>query len=105
MGVHNMAKWEMNCKDKDMVNSPPHYNKNGIECIDAIESATGEGFEYYLQGNVLKYLWRYRYKNGVQDLEKAKWYQNKLIEFYLKKGNKDSPDLFDSFGIELSDGC
>ena len=56
-----MAKWEMNCKDKDMVNSPPHYNKYGIECIDAISSATGEGYEYYLQGNIMKYLWRYRY--------------------------------------------
>lgn len=63
----------------DMVNSPPHYNKAGVECIDAIQSATEDGFEYYLQGNILKYLWRYRYKNGVEDLEKAKWYLEKLI--------------------------
>jgi hypothetical protein len=63
----------------DMVNSPPHYNKAGVECIDAIEAATEDGFEYYLQGNILKYLWRYRYKNGVEDLEKAKWYLEKLI--------------------------
>ena len=63
----------------DMVNSPPHYNKAGVECIDAIEAATEDGFEYYLQGNILKYLWRYRYKNGVEDLEKAKWYLQKLI--------------------------
>ena len=55
-----MAKWEMNCKDKDMVNNPPHYNKYGVECIEAIQSATGEGYEYYLQGNIIKYLWRYR---------------------------------------------
>jgi len=65
---------------KDMVNSPPHYNQAGIECIDAIGAATDEGFEYYLQGNIIKYLWRYRYKNGVEDLEKAQWYLNKLIE-------------------------
>ena len=64
----------------DMVNSPPHYNKAGVECIDAIQAATEEGFEYYLQGNILKYLWRYRYKNGVEDLKKAKWYLEKLIE-------------------------
>ena len=64
---------------QDMVNSPPHYNQAGIECIDAIRAATGDGYEYYLQGNIIKYLWRYRYKNGVQDLEKAKWYLNKLI--------------------------
>jgi|TARA_A100001391_G_scaffold58299_1_gene35860 hypothetical protein len=65
---------------QDMVNSPPHYNQAGIECIDAIRAATGDGYEYYLQGNIIKYLWRYRYKNGVQDLEKAQWYLQKLIE-------------------------
>ncbi len=64
----------------DMVNSPPHYNKAGIECIDAIRAATGDGYEYYLQGNIMKYLWRYRYKNGVEDLQKAQWYLDKLVE-------------------------
>ena len=64
----------------DMVNSPPHYNQAGIECIDSIQAATDEGYEYYLQGNIIKYLWRYRYKNGVEDLEKAQWYLEKLIE-------------------------
>jgi hypothetical protein len=67
---------------KDMVNNPEHYNKAGIECIEAIAAATGEGFEYYLQGNIIKYLWRYRYKNGVEDLEKARWYLDKLIGEY-----------------------
>lgn len=65
---------------EDMVNNPPHYNKAGIETIDAIGAATNEGFKYYLQGNILKYIWRYEYKNGVEDLEKAQWYLNKLIE-------------------------
>jgi hypothetical protein len=64
----------------DMVNSPPHYNQQGIECIEAIEAACGNGFEYYLQGNIMKYLWRYRYKNGSEDLKKAHWYLEKLIE-------------------------
>jgi hypothetical protein len=64
----------------DTVNQPPHYNQAGIECIDAILAATGDGFEYYLQGNIMKYLWRYRYKNGTEDLHKAQWYLNKLIE-------------------------
>ena len=63
----------------DMVNSPPHYNVSGVECIDALAAATGEGFEFYLQGNIMKYLWRYRYKNGTQDLNKARWYLDKLI--------------------------
>jgi len=64
----------------DMVNSPPHYNASGIECIDAIEAALGDGFEFYLQGNIIKYLWRYRYKNGSEDLKKAKWYLDRLTE-------------------------
>ena len=66
----------------DMVNSPPHYNKAGIECIQAIAAATDtDGFQYYLQGNIIKYLWRYRYKDKpLEDLEKAKWYLDKLIE-------------------------
>ena len=67
---------------KDMVNSPEHYNKAGIETIDALESMLTNGFDYYLQGNIVKYLWRYRYKNGVEDLKKAQWYLNKLIEVY-----------------------
>ena len=68
----------------DMVNSPPHYNKAGIETIDAIKAMTDDGFEYYLQGNIMKYLWRYRYKNGVEDLEKALWYLKKLINVVEK---------------------
>ena len=67
-------------KKIDMVNSPPHYNKTGVECIDAIRAATGDGYEYYLQGNIIKYLWRYRYKNGTEDLKKAQWYLAKLVE-------------------------
>jgi len=65
----------------DMVNHPPHYNATGIECIHAISAATGDGFQYYLQGNIMKYLWRYRYKDKpLEDLEKARWYLDKLIE-------------------------
>ena len=69
-----------NIEMKDMVNHPPHYNKSGIECIDAIKAMTDDGFQFYLQGNIMKYLWRYRYKNGVEDLKKAEWYLSKLIE-------------------------
>jgi hypothetical protein len=65
----------------DMVNSPPHYNQTGIECIHAISAATGDGFKYYLQGNIMKYLWRFDYKDKpLEDLEKARWYLDKLIE-------------------------
>lgn len=66
----------------DMVNRPPHYNRGGIECIDAIAAAsTGlEGLEAVCTANAIKYLWRWKHKNGVQDLEKARWYISKLIE-------------------------
>jgi len=65
----------------DMVNSPPHYNQTGIECIHAISAATDTGFKYYLQGNIMKYLWRFDYKDKpLEDLQKAKWYLDKLIE-------------------------
>ena len=77
---------EFTAEESDMVNHPPHYNQKGIECIDAIEAATDIGFEYYLQGNIMKYLWRYRYKDGSKDLKKALWYLNKLIE--IRDANK-----------------
>ena len=69
----------------DMVNSPIHYNKAGIETIDALQAMLVDGFDYYLQGNIVKYLWRFRYKNGLEDLKKAQWYLNKLIETYEEK--------------------
>ena len=69
----------------DMVNHPPHYNKSGIETIDAIQAMTGDGFQSYLQGNILKYLWRYPYKNGVEDLKKARWYLEALIQQQSRK--------------------
>ena len=71
----------------DPVNSPKHYNQAGIECIDAIRAATDEGFEYYLQGNIMKYLWRFDYKEmPLEDLQKAKWYLDKLIEEVMADG-------------------
>jgi hypothetical protein len=70
---------------EDLVNHPKHYNQGGIECIDAIRAMlSSEEFIGYLRGNSLKYRWRFRYKNGVQDLDKAEWYENRLKE-ELKK--------------------
>ena len=75
--------------NEDMVNRPPHYNKSGIECITAISAATGDGFEYYLQGNIIKYVWRYPYKNGIEDLKKARWYLDKLIDISSTDSDED----------------
>lgn len=74
--------------DSDPVNKPAHYNFAGIECIDAIRAALGpEGFKDYMMGNVMKYSWRYKYKNGLEDLLKAQWYLNRVIE-EVKKDEK-----------------
>jgi hypothetical protein len=59
--------------------NPSHYKQGGIECVEAIKAALGEGFPDYLRGNVMKYLWRYDKKNGVEDLKKARWYLDRLI--------------------------
>jgi len=70
---------------EDLVNNPKHYNQGDVECIDAIRAMlSSEEFIGYLRGNSLKYRWRFRYKNGVQDLDKAEWYENRLKE-ELKK--------------------
>ena len=62
------------------VNSPSHYNQAGIECIDAIKASLGDNYQDYCKGNIMKYLWRYKYKNGIEDLKKAQWYLNSMIE-------------------------
>ena len=68
------------CLDSDNVNSPKHYASGSIECIDAIEaSMSKDSFNGFLKGNVQKYLWRYEQKGGVESLEKAQWYLNRLI--------------------------
>ena len=73
---------ERKAKMHDPVENPLHYNRKGVECIQAIEaSMSEEEFKGYLKGNSIKYLWRYRYKdNEVQDLAKCIWYTARLKE-------------------------
>ena len=60
--------------------SPNHY-KGEVECISAIKSAMSkEAFKGYLRGNVIKYVWRFDKKNGIEDLKKAQVYLNWLID-------------------------
>lgn len=71
----------------DMVNHPNHYkSETGIECIDAIEAATFDlkGIEAVDTANVLKYIWRWKRKNGLEDLKKARWYLDNLIDHVEK---------------------
>ena len=74
-------------KDKvDNVNHPNHY-LGKVEVIDYIEDKlTSEQFEGYLVGNIIKYLSRYQKKNGLEDLQKGRWYLNKLIS--VKENNE-----------------
>lgn len=65
----------------DPVNHPSHYNQGKVECIDAVEAATTglSGIEAVCTGNAIKYLWRWKTKGGIQDLQKAIWYINRMI--------------------------
>lgn len=72
----------------DNVNHPNHYASKGdneIECIDAIAAATYnlQGEEAFCIGNAIKYLWRYREKNGREDLKKAIWYINRVNDIMV----------------------
>ena len=66
----------------EMVNHPSHYTQGGIECIDALEAATInlKGIEAVCTANAIKYLWRWKEKGGIEDLEKSKWYIDRLIK-------------------------
>ena len=66
--------------EHDAVNHPNHYTQGGIECIDCIKAALGENFIGFLMGNVIKYSYRYRHKNGIEDLKKARWYLDRAIK-------------------------
>ena len=60
----------------DHVNSPPHYNAGGIECIDSMVSAFGmENVKHYCLANAFKYIWRCLHKGKeVEDIKKAIFY-------------------------------
>lgn len=72
------------CIDEDdAINHPKHYRAYGMEAIDVIKNSMSDlEFQGYLKGNVMKYILRYRLKNGAQDLEKAQVYLDWLKESY-----------------------
>ena len=97
-----MAKWKLDnglpwdargdqiglnkSKKRDMVNNPIHYATGEIECIDYIQDfLTEEEYIGYLRGNIAKYLHRWRYKNGLEDLKKSEWYGARLIKLMENK--------------------
>lgn len=64
------------------IDHPIHYTQGDIECIDALKAATvgKTGIEAVCVANVIKYLFRYENKNGLEDVRKAAWYLNRLIQ-------------------------
>ena len=65
----------------DPVNHPKHYTQGGVECIDGIASCIGpDSFSDFCRGNAMKYIWRFKDKGGSEDIRKAIWYLNKIIE-------------------------
>lgn len=76
-------------KNDTDVSHPAHYQSSGgLEVIDAIQAFTEDlnGMEAVDTANVIKYICRWKKKNGVQDLKKASWYLNHLIH-HLEKEN------------------
>lgn len=87
----NYIRKLIDLKPIDMVKHPPHYqSKTGLEVIDVIEAFTSDlqGIEATDTGNIIKYICRWKHKNGVQDLDKAKWYLEHLISRVKEKENE-----------------
>ena len=88
----NFVKVERNDEvdtTNNAVQHPSHYTQGGVECIDAIRaSMTADGFCDYCKGNILKYIWRWRDKGGVEDLRKASVYLDWLINAADEKEKK-----------------
>ena len=75
-------------KQSDKVTHPSHYMMGSKETIEIIKDITDKEFGSYCVGNVIKYLSRYKYKNGIEDLKKAQQYIQFMIDD-LEKGEKE----------------
>ena len=68
-------------EEEDIINKPKHYTQAGIEAIDYLKmTMPNEAFKGFLEGNVKKYMHRFRFKNGIEDLKKENRYLKKLIK-------------------------
>lgn len=84
----------------DNVNHPEHYTQGDVECIDAIDSATTGlvGIIAVCVANVIKYVWRFARKNGVEDLDKADYYLQRLRTTIRYKKQQDKQQSFNFEG-------
>lgn len=84
----------------DPVSHPNHYqSKSGLEVIDVIRAFTEdlEGVESYYTGNILKYICRWKKKNGVEDLKKARQYLDWLIDMEDPSMTEEGKDVLSKF--------
>ena len=92
--IEIISKYQKKESEPDMVNHPPHYqSENGIEVIDVIEAFTADlkGGEATNTGNVIKYMLRWPHKEKpLEDLKKARWYLNRLINLVEKRMKKEN---------------
>ena len=81
----------MENKKFDIVENPSHYFKGGMWCEKAIQAITSNltGFEAVCVANIVKYLWRYKTKNGLEDIRKARKYTDMLINYILGEEKKE----------------
>lgn len=70
----------MENENNDKINNPAHYTVGGIETLDYIKAKVKD-YPSYVAGNILKYVSRYEHKNGIEDLKKAQFYLNDLINW------------------------
>jgi hypothetical protein len=86
---HESITWPEGASDP--VNSPVHYTHGGIETLDYIKAKlTPIAYRGYLEGSVLKYMSRWRHKNGAEDLRKAQFYLDRLIRALHLRPDEDS---------------
>ena len=73
---------ESDDEEFDNINHPEHYTDGKYECIDVMKEVLGfETVEDFCICNAFKYIWRHKKKNELEDLKKANWYLNKIIEW------------------------
>lgn len=89
--MYDESAWEQSQELVKRANTPinPFYYKGKIECIEVIEQLEAS----FCIGNVIKYLWRWKGKNGIEDLRKAKWYLERAIQEAEKEAGNDAKQV------------
>ena len=93
---------------EDNVTRPKHYiSESGLEAIDVIKAFVADlnGYEAYATGNIIKYILRWKHKNGIEDLRKADWYINNLVGYLVDTGSeeydKEISKVYKSDGLSI----